>query len=268
LRAIRDYATGKPPMRIVVIGGTGLVGRQVVALLAARGHEAIAASRATGVDIVTGAGLHEVLRDVQVVIDASNSEAPYGDSSYGFFSAGARHLLAAEAEAGVRHHVSISVVGADRLRSSPYFRGKAAAEDMIRASGIPYTILHATQFYEFLLAIVEASGVAAQALRLSPAYIQPVASRDVAEALAQIACARPLNATVELAGPERERLSVIVKRFLEDIESPYEVVVDAAEPYFGAVLEESSLIPCAAAQTCAVGFATWLHESEYARAHW
>lgn len=255
-------------MKIVVIGGTGLVGRQVVGLLRAAGHEAVAASRATGVNIVTGVGLDGVLEGADVVVDASNAAAPYGEPSFEFFNLGARHLLGAEARAGVRHHVSISVVGTDRLRGSPYFRGKAAAEDTIRASGIPYTILHATQFYEFLLEIVEAGGVEAQSLRLSPAFIQPVASRDVAEALVAIALSGPLNGTFELAGPDRERMSEIVRRFLEDVESPYEVVVDPHAPYFGAVLEETSLVPCAQARTCAVGFTTWLKESEYARASW
>lgn len=255
-------------MKIVVIGGNGLVGRQIVALLNERGHEAVAASRATGVDIVSGTGLDAALAGADVVVDASNSAAPYGEPSYDFFSQGARHLLAAEARAGVRHHVAISVVGTDRLRNSPYFRGKGAAEDMIRASGIPYTILHATQFYEFLLAIVEAGGIADQALRLSPAYIQPVASRDVAEAMALIAVGPPLNATVEMAGPERERMCDIVSRFLGDMESPVEVVPDSRAPYFGAVLEETSLVPCAEARRCPVGFATWIRESEYARANW
>lgn len=255
-------------MNIVVIGGNGLVGRQVVQRLRAAGHEAVAASRATGVDIMTGAGMSAVLAGADVVVDATNSEPPYGEPSYDFFSTGARHLLEAEAIAGVRHHVSISVVGTDRLRASPYFRGKAAAEDMIRASGTPYTILHATQFYEFLLAIVEAGGVAEQALRLSPAYIQPVASSDVAEALALIATGAPLNATIEMAGPQRERLSDIVQRFLEGVEAPYEIIADPDAVYFGAVLEETSLVPCASARTCPVDFATWLEKSEYARASW
>ncbi|MGA7438349.1 MAG: NAD(P)H-binding protein [Luteibacter sp.] len=255
-------------MKIVVIGGNGLVGRQIVALLNERGHEAVAASRATGVDIVSGTGLDAALAGADVVVDASNSAAPYGEPSYDFFSQGARHLLAAEARAGVRHHVAISVVGTDRLRNSPYFRGKGAAEDMIRASGIPYTILHATQFYEFLLAIVEAGGVSGQALRLSPAYIQPVASTDVAEAMVQIALDPPRNTTLEMAGPERERMSDIVKRFLNDLESPVDVLIDEHAPYFGAVLEEHSLVPCDTAHRCPVGFATWLQGSEYAKANW
>ncbi|MGN6479123.1 SDR family oxidoreductase [Luteibacter sp.] len=255
-------------MKIVVIGGTGLVGRQVVDVLRADGHEAVAASRATGVNVVTGVGLDGALAGADVVVDASNSEAPYGEPSYEFFALAARNLLDAEARAGVGHHVSISVVGSDRQRHSPYFRGKAAAEDLIRASGIPYTILHATQFYEFLLAIVEAGGVSDQALRLSPAYIQPVASTDVAEALARIAVNPPRNMTLEIAGPELERMSDIVQRFLSGLESPVEVVIDERAPYFGAVLEERSLVPCEAAHRCPVGFEAWLRESEYAKANW
>ncbi|UPG95162.1 SDR family oxidoreductase [Luteibacter aegosomatissinici] len=254
-------------MNIVVIGGHGLVGRQVAALLRNDGHNVTAASRVTGVDIVTGAGLDDVLAGAHVVVDASNAEPPYGEPSYAFFTTGARHLLDAEQRAGVKHHVSISVVGTDRLESSPYFRGKAHAEAMIRASGVPYTILHATHFYEFLLAIVEAA-IADQVLRLSPALIQPVASSDVAEAMAAIAVGEPFNATLELAGPERERMSDLVRRFVGDMESPFDVVTDPGAPYFGALLDDGSLVPRAEARCCTMPFNTWLRRSEYARANW
>jgi uncharacterized protein YbjT (DUF2867 family) len=254
-------------MNIVVVGGNGLVGRNIVRKLREDGHDVRVASRRTGVDIISGAGLEAALAGADVVVDATNAVAPYGESSYEFFTIGTANLLAAEKRAGVGHHVSISVVGTERLADSPYFRGKAQAEAMIRDSGIPFTILHATQFYEFLLAIVEAA-VANQALRLSPAYIQPVASTDVADAMALLAEGPPLNATIEMAGPERERMSEIVKRFLEDVEAPFEVVTDAAALYFGATLDEGSLVPCEEARLCPVGFTTWLHGSEYARASW
>ncbi|MGF6495937.1 uncharacterized protein YbjT (DUF2867 family) [Luteibacter sp. 621] len=254
-------------MKIVVIGGNGLVGRQVVALLRGDSHDVTSASRSTGVDIISGAGLDAALAGAEVVVDASNAAPPYGEASYAFFATGARNLLHAGRRAGVGHHVSISVVGTDRLDDSPYFRGKAHAEAMIRGSGVPYTILHATQFYEFLLAIVEAA-VTEQVLRLSPAFIQPVASSDVAEAMAAIAVDSPINASLELAGPERERMSDLVRRFVGDMESPFDVISDPAALYFGARVDEASLVPRRDARCCTMPFNTWLRRSEYARANW
>ena len=254
-------------MNIVVIGGNGLVGRNVVRKLRDQGHDVISASRATGVDIITGEGLDGALAARDVVVDASNAEAPFGEDSYAFFATGTRNLLAAALRAGLGHYVSISVVGTERLVDSSYFRGKAEAEAMIRTSGIPYTILHATQFHEFLVMIVEAA-VANQVLRLSPAWIQPVASSDVAEAMAFIATDQPYNGTVELAGPERERMCDLVRRFVGDMEAPFEVVADPTAPYFGATLSDDSLVPRGDAQCCTIGFDAWLKRSEYARANW
>ena len=254
-------------MNIVVIGGTGLVGRNIVHKLRDEGHDVIPASRSTGVDIITGEGLVGALAGRNVVVDASNAEAPFGEDSYAFFTTGTRNLLAAAVRAGVNHYVSISVVGTERLVDSSYFRGKAEAEAMIRTSGVPYTILHATQFHEFLVMIVEAA-VANQILRLSPAWIQPVASSDIANAMAIIATEEPYNGTIELAGPERERMSDLVRRFVGDMEAPFEVVADPTAPYFGAMLSDDSLVPCGDARRCTIGFDAWLKRSEYARANW
>jgi uncharacterized protein YbjT (DUF2867 family) len=254
-------------MKIVVIGGHGLVGRNVVRRLRAKGHEATAASRASGVDVVTGEGLAEALKGADVVVDASNAPVLTGGAPCAFFQAAAAHLMEAEADAGVSHHLALSVVGTQRLPDSPYFRGKAFQEARIRTSGIPFTILHATQFFEFLLDIVELS-VYDQALRLAPAYIQPVASADVAACLAELAVRPPANAMVEVAGPERGRLPEIVQRFLTDIEAPYDVVTDSRALYFGAKLERDSLLPGDGAHVCSMDFATWLGQSEYWGADW
>ncbi|WP_201314267.1 SDR family oxidoreductase [Dyella sp. EPa41] len=254
-------------MKIVVIGGNGLVGRNVVRRLRLHGHDVSAASRVSGVDITTGAGLAEALAGAEVVVDASNSPERDGPASFEFFKAGGTHLLAAETAAEVKHHVSLSVVGTGRLDDSPYLHGKAVQERMIRESSIPFTILHATQFYEFLLEIVERS-VYEQTLRLSPAYIQPVASADVAASLAELAVRPPKNDMVEIAGPDRERLSEIIQRFLTEIEAPYDVVTDTLAPYFGARLDDESLLPKEGARICSTGFQAWLGQSEYWGAGW
>lgn len=254
-------------MKIVVVGATGLVGRNIVRRLRAGGHDVRPASRVSGVDIITGAGLAESLVNADVVIDASNSPVPEGPASFDFFRIAIANLLDAEAKAGVRHHVGLSVVGTDRLGDSPYFQGKSWQERAIRASGLPFTLVHATQFFEFLLHLVEAS-VYDQALRLSPAYIQPVASADVAVAMAELAVRLPRNTVIEMAGPERERLSELIQRFLIEVDAPYEVVTDVFAPYFGAMLDDDSLLPGCGARVCSVGFAAWLNQSEYWGAHW
>jgi uncharacterized protein YbjT (DUF2867 family) len=254
-------------MKIVVVGGNGLVGRNIVRRLRAGGHEVVAASRASGVDIVTGIGLDDALRHADVVVDASNSPELEGPAPFEFFKTGITHLLEAEAKAGVKHHVTVSVVGTDRLVDSPYFRGKACQEAMIRTSGIPFTIVHSTQFFEFLLQIVEVS-VYEQTLRLSPAHVQPIASADVAVAMAELAVRAPRNAVMEMAGPERERLSELIQSFLTEIEAPYEVVTDALAPYFGATLDDDSLLPRGDAHICGMGFNAWLNQSEYWGANW
>lgn len=254
-------------MNIVVIGGNGLVGTSIVRRLRTEGHAVTAASRRTGVDIITGKGLDQALVGAHVVVDASNSPIIEGEAPCEFFRVAGENLMAAELRAGVTHHVALSVVGTERLADSPYFRGKAYQERLIRESGLPFTIVHATQFYEFLLQIVELS-VYEQTLCLSPAYIQPVASADVAACMAALAARAPLNATIEVAGPDRERLSQIIQRFLTDIEAPYDVVTDRLAPYFGAQLDDESLMPCVDAHICTMGFGAWLNQSEYWGANW
>src|SRR5690606_5955914 len=196
----------RPIMKILVIGGTGLIGSKLVDILVRRGHQAIAAAPSTGVNTLTGEGLDAALAGVDVVVDVANSPSFEDKAVLEFFQTSGRNLLAAEAAAGVRHHVALSVVGTHRLAASGYFRGKIAQENLIEAASIPYTIVHSTQFFEFLGGIVQ-SGAAGNVVRLSPAFMQPIASDDVAAAVADAALAAPLNATVEIAGPERVRLA-------------------------------------------------------------
>ena len=254
-------------MKIVVVGGNGLVGRNIVRRLRAGGHDVTAASRTTGVDIITGQGLADALAHTDVVVDVTDSPDLEGDVALNFFQTAGINLLRAEVEAGVKHHLSLSAVGTDSLVGSPYFSGKAMQEAMIRRSGIPFTILHSTQFFEFLLQIVELS-VYEQALSLSPAYVQPVASADVAVAMAELAVRPARNSVFEVAGPCRERLSEIIQRFLTEVDAPYDVVTDALAPYFGATLEEHSLLPRHSAHLCPTSFAAWLNQSEYWGVGW
>jgi uncharacterized protein YbjT (DUF2867 family) len=254
-------------MNIIVLGGRGLVGRNVVDRLLAHGHRVTAASRATGVDVVTGQGLAESLAGADVVVDVTNSPEFDGIAAFEFFEAAISNILDAERRAGVKHHVSLSVVGTGRLDDSPYLRGKALQERLIAASGIPFTIVHATQFFEFLRDIL-AYAVAGQTIRLSPAYIEPVASDDVAATLARVAAGAPANGSIEIAGPERARLFELIQRNVIDMEAPYGILADARAPYFGATLSEFVLIPDATAERGRLGYLEWLKQSEYARADW
>src|SRR5690606_30844109 len=212
-------------MKILVIGGTGLIGSKLIAILLQHGHNAIAASPATGVNTVTGEGLAEAMQGVQVVVDVANSPSFEDKAVLEFFATSGRNLLAAEAEAGVGHHVALSVVGTHRLAESGYFRGKIAQEKLIKASGIPYTIVHSTQFFEFLGGIVQ-SGAVGDEIHLSPAYVQPIASDDVALAMADATLAPPVNGTIEIAGPERVRLAALVQRYLQKTGDGRKVVAD------------------------------------------
>ncbi|NID16701.1 SDR family oxidoreductase [Luteibacter yeojuensis] len=254
-------------MNIVVVGGRGLVGRNIVERLRAEGHEVSAVSRATGVDVITGQGLAECMAGAEVVVDVTNSPTFDDEAAYDFFRTAIDNLLTAEIAAGVRHHLTLSIVGTERLEDSHYLRGKALQDRLIRASGIPFTIVHATQFYEFLVAII-VDAVRDQTVRLSPAYIQPVASDDVAALMASLAVGEPLNGSIEIAGPERERMSELIQRFVIDMEAPCEVRADKAAPYFGAILDERSLVPGAGARQAQTGFQQWLERSEFARARW
>lgn len=244
-------------MKIVVIGGTGLIGTNLVNRLRQLGHEVIAASPRSGVNTITGAGLAEALAGAQVVVDVANSPSFEDKAVLEFFETSGRNLLAAEAIAGVRHHVALSVVNADRLPDSGYMRAKVAQEKLIKESTIPYTILRATQFFEFLSGIAQ-SGTDGQTVRLSPALVQPIASDDVAAALTDITVGAPLNGTIEVAGPEKFRLDELVQRFLSANNDPRKVVTDIHARYFGIELNDRSLTPVAKPRMGATNFDQWL----------
>lgn len=244
-------------MKIVVIGGSGLIGTKLVDRLRRLGHETIAASPASGVNTITGEGLADVLKDTQVVVDVANSPSFEDKAALEFFETSGRNLLAAEQAAGVKYHVALSVVGTNRLAESGYFRGKIAQEKLIKASKIPYTIVHSTQFFEFLGGIAQ-SGTVDQTVHLSPAFVQPIASEDVADAMADFTLRSPLNAIVEIAGPERVRLSELVQRYLSAIHDPRTVTPDVHARYFGAELTDSMLLPGDSPRIGGINFETWL----------
>lgn len=248
-------------MKIVVIGGTGLIGSKVVARLAAQGHEVVAAAPQTGVNALTGEGLDQALAGAQVVVDVANSPSFADDAVLHFFETSGRNLAAAEKAAGVAHHVALSVVGTDKLAQSGYFRAKIAQEALIRNAGIPYTIVRSTQFLEFLGGIVQ-SGADGDTIRLSSASIQPIASDDVADAVADHALADPANGIVEIAGPERFALSELVQRYLEATDDPRKVVVDGKARYFGAELDDGTLVPEGPARLGQTNFAAWLRQRQ------
>jgi len=244
-------------MRIVVIGGSGLIGTRLVQELRLRAHETVAASPSSGVNTVTGAGLDKVLMGTGVVIDVTNSRSLEDTAIMNFFETSTRNLLNAETVADVKHHVILSVVGADRMPDSGYMRAKVAQEDLVRSSARPFTILRATQFFEFLGVIANAS-TSQDMLRLPPAFVQPVAAVDVAGALADIAEGQPANSTVELAGPERFRLNELIQRYLASIQDPREVRTDPDARYFGAKLDELSLTPADNPRIGSTRFESWL----------
>ena len=250
-------------MKIVVIGGTGRIGSKVVARLRDRGHEVVAAAPASGVDILTGDGLDAALAGAHVVVDLANSPSFDDAAALDFFRTAGRNVLAAEARTGVGHHLALSVVGTEKLSASGYFRAKQTQEELIRDAGIPYTIIHSTQFFEFLPGIIQ-SAASGSTIRLSPALVQPIASEDVAEAVARFALSPPANGIVEIAGPERESLAGLAQRFMTLIEDPREVVFDVHAPYFGAELATDTLVPANASWQGSLNFERWLERSEFA----
>ena len=247
-------------MKIVVIGGAGLIGTKTVARLRSKGHEVVAASRKTGVSTTTGEGLAEALSSAQTVVDLSNSPSFEDRAIMDFFQASGRNLAAAETAAGIGHHVALSVVGTERLQASGYFRGKLAQETLIKGAGIPYTIVRSTQFFEFIGSLVDFSTVGQQ-VRLSPAAVQPISSEDVADAVTDIALGAPLNGTIEIAGPERMRLTDLTSRFLRLTEDPREVVADPGALYFGVELNDRSLVPGEGLASVQLGFENWLNQT-------
>ena len=247
-------------MKIVIIGGSGLIGTKLASKLRQRGHEVNAASPSSGVNAVTGEGLDKALEGAEVVVDVANSPSFEDKAVLEFFETSSRNLLAAEAKAGVRHHVALSVVGTDRLSDSGYLRAKLAQENLITASNIPYTILRSTQFFEFLGGIAQ-TGTEGNTVFLSPARVQPIASDDVAAALADVVLAAPANGVIEVAGPEQFSLAKLVQRFLSAKQDPREVVPDANALYFGEKLNDQSLTPGAAPRIGPTRFENWLSQS-------
>jgi uncharacterized protein YbjT (DUF2867 family) len=247
-------------MKIVVIGGSGLIGTKLVNKLRPLGHEVVAASPSSGVNTITGEGLAEALAGAQVVVDVANSPSWEDKAVLDFFETSGRNLLAAEAAAGVGHHIALSVVGTERLLASGYFRAKMAQETLIKASPVPYTIVRATQFFEFVGGIAQ-SATDGQTVRLSPALVQPIVSDDVAAALVQVVVGTPLNGTVELAGPERLRLDELVRQFLSAHRDARKVTTDVHALYFGIELNDQSLTPGNNPRIGPTRFEDWLSRS-------
>jgi uncharacterized protein YbjT (DUF2867 family) len=244
-------------IKIVVIGGTGLIGSKVVQNLRARGHEAVPAAPETGVNILTGEGLAEVLKNASVVVDVSNSPSFEDQAVMDFFRSSTANVLAEEARTGVRHHVALSVVGTDRLQDSGYMRAKLVQENLIKDSGIPYSIVHATQFFEFAKRIADEATDGDQ-VRVPPAFIQPIAAEDVAAAVAKVAVGPPLNGMIEVAGPQRFRFDEFIRRGLRARNDSRDVVVDPNARYFGVKPGELSLVASDGARIGEISFEEWL----------
>jgi uncharacterized protein YbjT (DUF2867 family) len=247
-------------MKIVLIGGTGLIGSKTVTILRQGGHEVVAASPKSGVNTITGEGLKEAMAGTQVAIDLANSPSFEDKAVLQFFETSGRNLLAAEAAAAVRHHVALSIVGTDRSDNG-YFRAKVAQEKLIKASGIPYTIIRSTQFMEFLRGIADSS-TDGNKVRISPGLFQPIAADDVAANVADVALAPPRNGIVEIAGPERAPFNEIVARYLQAVGDPREVVRDPEARYFGGLVEEHSLVPLGEARLGRIALDEWLRRSQ------
>jgi uncharacterized protein YbjT (DUF2867 family) len=244
-------------MKLVIIGGTGLIGSKLVTKLRERGHDAVAASPDTGVNTLTGEGLAEVLQGASVVVDVSNSPSFEDAAVMDFFTTATRNLLKAAGAAGVTHYVALSVVGTERLSESGYFRAKTAQEEMIKKSSIPYSIVHATQFFEFVKNIA-AAATDGNTVRLAPVLIQPMAADDVAKAVGRIAVGAPVNGVVEVAGPEQFRLDELIREGLKARQDPRDVVADPQSRYFGALLSERTLVPAEGARLGEIHFQEWL----------
>jgi uncharacterized protein YbjT (DUF2867 family) len=257
-------------MKIVVIGGSGLIGSKVVNILRQRDHEAVAASPSTGVNTLTGEGLTEALAGAQVVVDVANSPSFEDKPASEFFETSGRNLLGAEKAAGVRHHVALSVVGTDRLTGSGpgslsgYFRAKMTQEKLIKASGIPFTIVHATQFFEFVKSIAQ-SATDGSTVRLSPVLMQPMVSDDVAAAVGDVALGEPMNGVVEIAGPDQIRQDELVRQYLSATGDARKVVTDAKGGYFGIAVNDQSLVPGPNARLASTHFKDWLSHSAIRR---
>jgi uncharacterized protein YbjT (DUF2867 family) len=247
-------------MKIVVIGGSGLIGSKLVTKLRERGHEVLAASPASGVNTLTGQGLAAAVDGAAVVVDVSNSPSFEDAAVLEFFQTSTRNLLAAESAAGVGHHVALSVVGTERLSESGYFRAKMAQEKLIEDSQIPYSIVHATQFFEFINRIAD-MGTSGNTVRLAHVLIQPMAAEDVASAVADVSVGPPVNGVIEVAGPEQFHLDDLVRTTLRERHDPREVITDPHAPYSGAELHERTLVPAAGARLAETRLDHWLNQS-------
>jgi uncharacterized protein YbjT (DUF2867 family) len=249
-------------MKIVVIGGTGLIGSKTTALLHAAGHHALAAAPSTGVNTVTGEGLEAALDGAAVVVDLANSPSFEPVAASAFFAAHERSLLAAEARAGVGHHVALSIVVADRSPDNGYFRSKIVQEDLIKADGVPYTILRSTQFMEFLGAIADA-GQADGVVKIAAGFFQPIAAEDVAAAVAEAATSAACNGAIEIAGPERAPFDEVIRKYLELMGDGRPVLADPAALYFGGRVETFSLVPIGDARLGKIGLADWVRRKQF-----
>lgn len=247
-------------MKIVVIGGTGRIGSKLVAKLRERGHETVAASPASGVNTLTGEGLAAAIEGASVVTDVSNSPSFEDAAVLEFFETSTRNQLTAESAAGVGHHVVLSVVGTDRLLDSGYFRAKSAQEKLIEDSPVPYSIVHATQFFEFINGIADAA-TSGNTVRLAHVLVQPMAAGDVAGALADVTVGRPMNGIIEIAGPQQFHLDELVRNTLRERDDPREVITDPHAPYYDAELHERTLVPAAGARLAETRFDDWLNQS-------
>ncbi|WP_027381409.1 SDR family oxidoreductase [Chryseobacterium daeguense] len=251
-------------MKITVIGGTGLIGSKLVNSLKSLGHDVLAASPNSGVNTLTGEGLDQALENVDVLVDVANSPSFADDDVMNFFKTSGENLMAAEKKAGINHHIALSVVGTERLQESGYFRAKKVQEDIIKASGIPYTIVHSTQFFEFVGGIVKSSTVDNK-IMVSPALIQPIASDDVVKAMTAATIGEPKNTTVEIGGPEKIKLSDLVKKYTAIMKNTDEVVSDPEATYFGAPLNDSTLIPGDDAKLGTIRYDEWISNPDNQR---
>jgi uncharacterized protein YbjT (DUF2867 family) len=246
-------------MKLTIIGGTGLIGSKLVTRLREQGHEAVPAAPNTGVNTLTGEGLAEALQGASVVVDVSNSPSFEATAVMNFFTTSTRNLLKYAAAAGVRHYVALSVVGTERIPDSPYLRAKNSQETLIKSAGMPYSIVHATQFFEFVKGIAD-EATDGTTVRVPPVLIQPMAADDVAQAVERVAVGAPLNGTIEVGGPQQLRFEELIRQFLDARHDPRKVVVDAHARYFGAELSERSLIPADGARLGQTRFQQWLNQ--------
>jgi uncharacterized protein YbjT (DUF2867 family) len=251
-------------MKIVIIGGTGLIGSKTALRLRNKGHEVLAVSPNTGVNTITGEGLADALTGAEVVIDLANAPSWEDKAVLEFFETSGRNLLAAEAKAGVKHHIALSIVGTERLPENGYFRAKLAQERLIKESPIPYTIVHSTQFMEFLKGIADEATVGTVA-RLSPAAFQPIAADDVADAVAEVALAKPTNGTIEIAGPERAPMNEVIARYLKATNDTRRVEADSHARYFGSELNDQSIVPGEGARLGKTNFNDWFRQAQQSK---